>query len=202
VSRGGAETVVAGDLQKTVRLLGGFLQYIPKMVTLMMKMWKLAFKSVLVAWVAVPLSGLFFTGTLQAAEIPSGLPVDFSIAVQVIDHQFDPRDEQQWKSTAKFMPDAELKWVVQAGFLRERARAIYVQLYNNGGVLGSNAGTLQKIVEAGQKLHLASLDILVSQSVFLDLQRTAQVSKGAVLLFRVSNKERALHHILVNYLDH
>ena len=136
---------------------------------------------------------------LQAATVSPELPVDFSLAVQAIERQFDPRDEQQWESMSKLSLTSELNWVVRFAFIKERARAIYIHLYTNGGVLGSNAGSLQKIVEAGRAQEATGLDILVSPSVFVELQRTLSAPKDAIVLFRVSDTQRARNHVLVNY---
>ena len=137
---------------------------------------------------------------LQAAPVTAGLPLVFSVAVQAVERKFDPRDDQQWEAMSKSAGNLEFKWEVKAAFLKERARAIYVDLYTNGGVLGSTAGTLEKILEAGRAQEATALDILVSPSVFVELQRTISVTKDAVVLFRVSDAQRAQHHLLVNYI--
>ncbi len=144
-------------------------------------------------------TGALFPLQLQAAPVSAGLPVVFSVAVQAVERKFDPRDDQQWETMSKSAGNPEFKWEVKSAFLKERARAIYVHVYTNGGVLGSAAGTLEKIVEAGRAQEATALDILVSPSVFVELQRTISETKGAVVLFRVSDAQRAQHHLLVNY---
>ena len=145
-------------------------------------------------------TGALFPLQLQAAPVSAGLPVIFSVAVQAVEQKFDPRDEHQWQTMSKSSGNPEFKWEVQSAFLKERARAVYVHLYTNGGVLGSTAGTLAKILEAGRAQEATALDILVSPSVFVELQRTISVSKDAVVLFRVSDAQRAQHHLFVNYI--
>lgn len=149
---------------------------------------------------AVVAGGALLPLQVRAAPVSTGLPVVFSIAVQAVERKFDPRDDQQWEAVSKSAGNPEFKWEIKSAFLKERARAVYAHLYANGGVLGSNAGTLEKILEAGRAQEATALDILVSPSVFLELQRTISVSKDAVVLFRVSDAQRAQHHLLVNYL--
>ncbi|MEI6871393.1 MAG: hypothetical protein WCL08_03845 [Verrucomicrobiota bacterium] len=158
-----------------------------------------AFPRLVLLAVAVA-TGALFPSRLQAAPVSAGLPVVFSVAVQAVERKFDPRDDQQWETMSKFSGNPEFKWEVKSAFLKERARAIYVHLFTNGGVLGSTAGTLAKILEAGRAQEATALDILVSPSVFVELQRTISVSKDAVVLFRVSDAQRAQHHLLVTYL--
>jgi hypothetical protein len=63
-------------------------------------------------------------------------------------------------------------------------------------------GSLQKIVEAGRAQEATGLDILVTPSVFVELQRTFSAPKDAVVLFRVSDAQRARYPLLVNYFGY
>lgn len=126
--------------------------------------------------------GSFFPSTPSGAAAPA-LRIDLNQAIQAVSQSFDPRSDSQWGARNKPMPGGEQAWMARHAFNAERIRSILTEVYYRGPQRLGNSGAAVLVIEAGRSKGVAELDLLVSKTAFVELQRTLKAPPGVRLLF-------------------
>jgi hypothetical protein len=127
--------------------------------------------------------GVWLTWPRESVAALPALRIELEQAMQSLDHSFDPRSDSQWGARNKPMPGGEQPWMARYAFNAERIRSILTAVYYKGPLrLGHSAAALV-VVEAGRTRGVAEIDIIVSKTVFLELQTTLKAPPGVRLLF-------------------
>ena len=116
----------------------------------------------------------------------AGLPalrIDFAQAIQVLNHSLDPRSHHLWGPQTKPVPGTEQPWMARYSFNAERVRAILTTVYQKGPLRLGNSGSALVVIEAGRTTGVAEIDLMVSKTVFLELQHTLRAPPGVRVLF-------------------